>query len=94
MSLFCVSGSLRTSAAEINIGTPIVNMGNGSQTLAKVPKNGAPRQKILDMVEAEPTAWERKLVGYSSAVNMYAKEKPAKRCMKIRALHFYCRNIH
>ena len=66
--LLQVSGSFITNKAEINIGIPIITIGNGDQILAKGPKYGTIRLKTLEIVEAEPTAWERKFVGYNSLV--------------------------
>ena len=51
-----VSGSFITSRAEINIGIPIITIGNGDQILAKGPIYGTIRLKTLEIVEAEPTA--------------------------------------
>ena len=52
----------------MRIGTPMTNIGNGRQISAKGFRNGAQAQKILEMDESEPTAWDLKFVGYSSQV--------------------------
>ena len=68
-----VSGSLRTSQPDITIGTPMTSIGRGCQYSARGPKNGANAQNTLAILDAVPTACERRLVGYRSHVIMYTK---------------------
>ena len=73
-----VSGSLRTSHPEITIGTPMTSIGSGCQYSARGPKNGASAQNTRAILDAVPTACDRRLVGYRSQVIMYTKSKPEK----------------
>ena len=77
--LFDVSGRYNTSNDDIKIGTPIITIGNGGHILAKGPKNGAHMQNTRDIVEAVPTAWDLKFVGYNSLVMRYTSWKARKR---------------
>ena len=52
----------------MNTGIPIITIGNGGHIFANGPRNGAHMQKIREIVDAEPTACDRKFVGYNSLV--------------------------
>ena len=75
--IYLVSGRKKDRQADIRLGTPSINIGNGFQKTANWETKGANRPNNLDTVEHAPTAWFRKFVGNISAVINHNSKKAA-----------------